>query len=261
LSSSYTIWERVQVTLFSIQECIISFLYIYETNNLLKPSEIFQKEKVRRVMRHLIYVNAFVIVLDIAILCIQYANLFDIQVVFKGSVYSVKLFVEFFILNQLKDIASNGVSGKKKVSSTSWFSDRGTQASNGGGGSGAGVSLDTLDATGKRGNGTTPSRSGEDGDGLGYSSFAGSGDPIQGLDPSHKGLVVKTTEIVVDVSKRSSSWPVNKPLPGIGGESDSVRSSPVNTATTKYIPARPAVGKRVKQGSFSSETGFVERGY
>ncbi|KAI9760569.1 MAG: hypothetical protein M1840_002384 [Geoglossum simile] len=104
LLPKYAIWERIQVTFFVVQEIIISSLYIYETRKLLNPSKIFQKERIRRVMTHLIYVSIFVIFLDISILCIQYANFFEIQVVYKGAVYSVKLFIEFFILNQLMGI-------------------------------------------------------------------------------------------------------------------------------------------------------------
>ena len=55
------------------------------------------------------YANIFIIVLDLAIVSIQYANLFQIQVVFKGAVYSVKLLIEFFVLNRLMDAVGLGV--------------------------------------------------------------------------------------------------------------------------------------------------------
>ena len=59
-------------------------------------------------MRNLIYVNVLVIVLDIAVMCTQYAGLFEVHVVFKAAVYSVKLFVEFVVLNQLTEVTMSG---------------------------------------------------------------------------------------------------------------------------------------------------------
>ncbi|KAI9765335.1 MAG: hypothetical protein M1839_005520 [Geoglossum umbratile] len=108
LLPKYQIWERIQVTIFALQEIIISSLYIFETRKVLNPTRVFQEERIRRAMTHLIYMSIFVIFLDISILCVQYANLFQIQVVYKGAVYSIKLFVEFSILNELKSIFTNG---------------------------------------------------------------------------------------------------------------------------------------------------------
>jgi hypothetical protein len=96
--------EKIQVTGFCIQEFIISGLYVYATKQILKPGETFQKKRFRRVMRHLIYVNILVILMDITLLCTEYANLYDIQITFKGTLYSIKLRLEFAILNQLRSI-------------------------------------------------------------------------------------------------------------------------------------------------------------
>lgn len=100
----YNIWQKIQVTAFSIQEFIIAGLYIYEARRVLKPSREFRRAKVGQVMRNLIYVNVLVIILDIAVMCTQYAGMYKVHAVFKGAVYSVKLFVEFFVLNQLTEV-------------------------------------------------------------------------------------------------------------------------------------------------------------
>lgn len=55
----------------------------------------------RPLLHQLIYVNVLVIALDIALLGIQYANLFYLQGAFKPCVYGIKLKVEFVILNRL----------------------------------------------------------------------------------------------------------------------------------------------------------------
>ena len=72
---------------------------------MLKPGETFQKKRTRQIMLHLIYVNIFIILMDIALLCTEYANLYEIQITFKGAVYSVKLRLEFVVLNQLRSLA------------------------------------------------------------------------------------------------------------------------------------------------------------
>jgi hypothetical protein len=110
--------EKIQVTGFCIQEFIISGLYVYATRQILKPGETFQKKRFRRVMRHLIYVNILVILMDITLLGTEYANLYDIQITFKGTLYSIKLRLEFAILNQLRSIVRpSGTSYDNQASS------------------------------------------------------------------------------------------------------------------------------------------------
>ncbi|KAH7308875.1 hypothetical protein BKA65DRAFT_576475 [Rhexocercosporidium sp. MPI-PUGE-AT-0058] len=104
-SYPYSLMEKIQVTAFCIQESIISGLYVYYTRQILKPGESFQKKRTRTVMLHLIYVNILVILMDITLLCTQYANLYEIQITFKGALYSIKLRLEFAILNDLMSIA------------------------------------------------------------------------------------------------------------------------------------------------------------
>ena len=98
------------MTGFTIQEFIISGLYLYETRKILRPGKIFQKQKTRQVFKHLIWVNIFIIILDVALLSTEYAGLFSIQTVFKAAVYSVKLRFEFVVLNQLMDLVSGRAS-------------------------------------------------------------------------------------------------------------------------------------------------------
>ncbi|KAI9767289.1 MAG: hypothetical protein M1839_004533 [Geoglossum umbratile] len=192
---AFNIQEKIQVTGFFIQETIISGLYIFETRKLLKPSEVFQKGQIRRVMRHLIYINLFVIALDLIVLITEYAGLFDIQVTFKGAVYSVKLRVEFAILNELMRLASGGARPK----SAYWLSTSGNETERTGGGE---VALGTLDSTAGRGDGGVSNNAGRGG--LGYSYSAGRGAPTQfpNTADNDKVYVVKTTEVVVNPSNR-----------------------------------------------------------
>src|SRR5271167_5037649 len=107
-TNPYSIMEKIQVTAFCIQEFIISGLYVYATRKILKPGETFQKSRTRQVMMHLIYVNILVILMDITLLCTEYANLYDIQITFKGTLYSIKLRLEFAVLNELRSLVFPG---------------------------------------------------------------------------------------------------------------------------------------------------------
>lgn len=56
-------------------------------------------------LRHLVVVNILVICLDITILGLEYADLYKLQTAYKAMAYSVKLKLEFSILNGLVKLA------------------------------------------------------------------------------------------------------------------------------------------------------------
>jgi hypothetical protein len=103
LISANLIWDRIQVTIFFVQETIISILYIVETRRVLLNRSVLGQddETVRTVMRHLIYTNSLIIFLDCTLLAMSYSPYFFVQAAFKPCVYGVKLRVEFSILNRL----------------------------------------------------------------------------------------------------------------------------------------------------------------
>ncbi|AEO68209.1 uncharacterized protein THITE_2015353, partial [Thermothielavioides terrestris NRRL 8126] len=94
-------WDRVQLTVYFVQETALSLLYIWHARKLLRNSSLFSRTHVYPVLRHLVLANIIVIVLDAALLGVQCANLFYLQGAFKPCVYGVKLKVEFAILNRL----------------------------------------------------------------------------------------------------------------------------------------------------------------
>ncbi|KAL2816579.1 hypothetical protein BDW59DRAFT_177320 [Aspergillus cavernicola] len=107
-SIPYAIYERVQVVIFFIQELIISGLYMYEMGRQFYVGGQLNEmhgEAGRRLMRHLIYMNIIVILLDAAILGLQFSGRYASQTAAKGFIYSVKLKLEFNILNRLVDLA------------------------------------------------------------------------------------------------------------------------------------------------------------
>ena len=150
----YGVWERLQLCLYFVQEVIISCIYGVEVVKMLKPdfferssykqdtnptrvsttsSQSFSK-RVRssstnqRILRHLLWVNIIIIVLDITLLVVEFVGHYEIQTLYKGFVYSVKLKLEFRILNQLTDIAQS------RLRSSQAYFDTDGESSGGGGG-------------------------------------------------------------------------------------------------------------------------------
>ncbi|SPN96645.1 uncharacterized protein DNG_00166 [Cephalotrichum gorgonifer] len=100
----YSIVEKVQVTIFFLQELTISLLYIWATCKYFHQSTLHARSDSARLLWHLIAVNVVVIILDCTILGLQYADLYELQTAYKGMAYSVKLKLEFRILNDLVNI-------------------------------------------------------------------------------------------------------------------------------------------------------------
>ncbi|KAH7146652.1 hypothetical protein B0J13DRAFT_419123, partial [Dactylonectria estremocensis] len=98
---AFDIYERIQLAGFSIQETIISGLYIWEVSRGLKPIFVIKKTTERKVIRHLIIVNILVVLLDISLIITQYLDQFQLATTYKPVVYSTKLKMEFVVLIKL----------------------------------------------------------------------------------------------------------------------------------------------------------------
>ncbi len=99
----YDIYEKIQVTMFSVQEFIISAIYV-KTCFFYFDTESLYGDAVRKMRLHLLLINIIVILLDIPILVLEYTGQYDLQTAYKAFVYSVKLKLEFRILNRLLDM-------------------------------------------------------------------------------------------------------------------------------------------------------------
>jgi hypothetical protein len=113
----YNIYEKIQVTLFFIQEVILSGLYIYETTKILRVrnidsgssnGNINSGNSNRKMMRHLLGSNILIILLDLTILALEFCDLYSLQTAYKGAAYSIKLKLEFNILNRLIEVVKPG---------------------------------------------------------------------------------------------------------------------------------------------------------
>ncbi|KAI5458326.1 integral membrane protein, partial [Mariannaea sp. PMI_226] len=101
----YMIYEKIQVTVFFLQELIISAIYIKTCYSFFDAQGSLYGNGVRRMRKHLLLVNVIIILLDIPILILEYTDSYDLQTAYKALVYSVKLKLEFDILNRLLDMS------------------------------------------------------------------------------------------------------------------------------------------------------------
>ena len=100
----YSIMERIQMTIFCLQEFIISGIYVWSTIRLLKP---VYRRNMRSVMLQLFWINIIIIVLDLTLLTTEYLQFYAVETTLKGMVYSIKLKLEFAVLNQLMRLANS----------------------------------------------------------------------------------------------------------------------------------------------------------
>lgn len=96
-TEGYNTMERIQMTLFSVQEIGISAIYLWEVRKFLRN----WGEDTRKLMIELIAVNIALILLDVALLSVEFENLYEIETTLKGTVYSIKLKLEIGVLSRM----------------------------------------------------------------------------------------------------------------------------------------------------------------
>ncbi|KAI4147479.1 MAG: hypothetical protein LQ340_005535, partial [Diploschistes diacapsis] len=106
----FNVMEPLQMTIFSLQELIISGIYLWATRRLLRP---IYRGKTRSVMMQLIWVNLVIILMDAALLAEEYQGVYELEAPMKGVVYSIKLKLEFAVLTQLMRLAHTGIDPAK----------------------------------------------------------------------------------------------------------------------------------------------------
>lgn len=99
----FEVVERLQITWFSAQEMFISAIYIYDTIRMIKLSPDGDKRR-HKILYELVAVNILAIAMDISLLALEYLGFYFTQVIFKATVYSVKLKLEFAVLGMLVSI-------------------------------------------------------------------------------------------------------------------------------------------------------------
>lgn len=101
----YNIMEKIQLTGFTIQESLLSTLYVIETVKLLRlGADATTRTDARSIMYQLIGINCAIIAMDLLLLGLEYANFYAVQITLKGFIYSLKLKLEFAVLGRLVDL-------------------------------------------------------------------------------------------------------------------------------------------------------------
>ena len=109
---AFNVYEKLQMTAFCIQEFIISGVYVWATISLLRP---VYHGRTRKVMTQLIWINLIIIVMDFVLLAMEYSNIYEIEATLKSAVYSIKLKLEFAVLNQLMSLANSSVNNHQNL--------------------------------------------------------------------------------------------------------------------------------------------------
>ncbi|KAI4229088.1 MAG: hypothetical protein L6R36_001150 [Xanthoria steineri] len=109
---AFNVVERLQMTAFCIQEFIISGVYVYSTIKLLRP---VYHGRTRKVMMQLIWINSIIIAMDVLLLGMEYSYYYEIEATMKAMVYSIKLKLEFAVLNQLMTLANSSVTSHQRL--------------------------------------------------------------------------------------------------------------------------------------------------
>ncbi|KAH6953889.1 hypothetical protein BKA56DRAFT_504231 [Ilyonectria sp. MPI-CAGE-AT-0026] len=106
--TAYPVYEKTQMSLF-IQEMIISGLYIWYTYKAFQMQEALRGAQASRMLYYLVVGSILVIILDVAVLVLEYNNPYNFQPAIKGMVYSIKLKSEYSILKSLINLAKANV--------------------------------------------------------------------------------------------------------------------------------------------------------
>lgn len=99
----YNVYERIQLVVFTLQELLISVLYIRAAFKMLLPDDT-TTEPLRMTKRSLIYLNVLCIVLDIAFVGEVYSGEWVYKTGTQSLAYAIKLTIEFIVLNKLMDV-------------------------------------------------------------------------------------------------------------------------------------------------------------
>lgn len=104
--AGYDIMEKIQLTGFCVQEVIISSFYMWETNRMLHDNS---DPGSRKTILQLLAVNVSCILMDIALMAIEFKNFYIYQTTLKATLYSIKLKLEIAVLGKLVKIAHQNV--------------------------------------------------------------------------------------------------------------------------------------------------------
>ena len=105
----FRVIEKVQMTVFACQETITSSIYIYFTVQMIQPALDADRRRIRNTMLRLLAINVFIILMDVSNIVVQTLGLYYLEATLKSVIYSVKLKLEFVVLNELMHMSRRAV--------------------------------------------------------------------------------------------------------------------------------------------------------
>ncbi|KAL4791385.1 hypothetical protein BDV19DRAFT_401402 [Aspergillus venezuelensis] len=105
--AGYSVMEQIQLVGLCLQEALLSGIYVWETAKLLR---LRPESRHRPIVAQLLIMNVLVLIFDFAVVIVEYAGFYAVQVMFKPVAYSIKLKLEYAVLGRLVQIAQGGSS-------------------------------------------------------------------------------------------------------------------------------------------------------
>ncbi|KAI1385246.1 uncharacterized protein F4822DRAFT_432095 [Hypoxylon trugodes] len=106
----FDIFKIIQLAAFTVQETFLSGLYVYAFRKTSEPMRAIRGNKIRNMLRQMIALFLLVFALDTILMVTEYTGHFQIQTTLKPAVYSIKLKVELFVLNNLVNLVRSPTS-------------------------------------------------------------------------------------------------------------------------------------------------------
>lgn len=97
----YNLYERIQLIVFTLQELLISTIYIRAASKMFQPTD---PADARHTKKFLIYLNVLCIVLDVVFVIEVYSGDWVYKTGTQSLAYAIKLSIEFIVLNKLMNI-------------------------------------------------------------------------------------------------------------------------------------------------------------
>ncbi|EFQ36315.1 integral membrane protein [Colletotrichum graminicola] len=97
----YLVYEKVSIVVFSMQETLITGIFAWQGYLNMRPLFAFKTRMARLICIYLISLFFLVFLLDVGLILLEQTNHAVFQTTSKPFVYSIKLKVEFIVLNKL----------------------------------------------------------------------------------------------------------------------------------------------------------------
>ncbi|KAK1569618.1 uncharacterized protein LY79DRAFT_528354 [Colletotrichum navitas] len=97
----YVVYEKVSIVVFSLQETLITGVFAWQGFLNLRPLFAFKTRTARLICIYLLSLFFVVFLLDVGLILLEHTNHAIFQTTSKPFIYSIKLKVEFIVLNKL----------------------------------------------------------------------------------------------------------------------------------------------------------------